>query len=88
MKDRKLKKAVALSYNAKDIAPRVIAKGKGYVAKKIVQEAQNNNIPLYKDEAVIEKLYGLEVQEYIPEDLYEVVAEILLFVGYLDKHKF
>uniref|UniRef100_A0A7C5V4W4 Flagellar biogenesis protein n=1 Tax=Caldicellulosiruptor owensensis TaxID=55205 RepID=A0A7C5V4W4_9FIRM len=85
MTKKKTKKAVAVKYDIKDIAPKVIAKGKGYVAEKIIEKAKQENIPVYKDQNVAEKLFNLELQEYIPEDLYEVVAQILVFIGYLDK---
>lgn len=85
MERKKIKKAVAIKYNIDDVAPRVIAKGKGYVAEKIINKAKDENIPVYEDEKVAEKLFDLELQEYIPEDLYEVIAQILIFVGYLDK---
>jgi flagellar biosynthesis protein len=85
MNKKKIKKAVAIKYDLEDIAPKVVAKGKGYVAEKIIEKAKQENIPVYKDQNVAEKLFNLELQEYIPEDLYEVVAQILVFIGYLDK---
>ncbi|ADQ07469.1 type III secretion exporter [Caldicellulosiruptor hydrothermalis 108] len=85
MNKKKVKKAVAIKYDLEDIAPKVVAKGKGYVAEKIVEKAKQEDIPVYEDQNVAEKLFNLELQEYIPEDLYEVVAQILVFIGYLDK---
>jgi len=85
MNKKKIKKAVAIKYDLKDIAPKVVAKGKGYVAEKIIEKAKQEDIPVYEDQNVAEKLFNLELQEYIPEDLYEVVAQILVFIGYLDK---
>ncbi|ACM60078.1 flagellar biosynthesis protein [Caldicellulosiruptor bescii] len=85
MNKKKLKKAVAIKYDLEDIAPKIIAKGKGYVAERIIEKAKQEDIPVYEDQKVVEKLFNLELQEYIPEDLYEVVAQILVFIGYLDK---
>ncbi|WPX09703.1 EscU/YscU/HrcU family type III secretion system export apparatus switch protein [Anaerocellum danielii] len=85
MNKKKVKKAVAIKYDLEDIAPKVVAKGKGYVAEKIIEKAKYEDIPVYEDQSVAEKLFSLELQEYIPEDLYEVVAQILVFIGYLDK---
>ncbi|ADQ04330.1 type III secretion exporter [Caldicellulosiruptor owensensis OL] len=85
MNEKKIKKAVAVKYDIKDIAPKVIAKGKGYVAEKIIEKAKQEEIPVFEHKDVAEKLFSLELQEYIPEDLYEVVAQILVFIGYLDK---
>ncbi|ADQ46558.1 type III secretion exporter [Caldicellulosiruptor kronotskyensis 2002] len=85
MNKKKLKKAVAIKYDLEDIAPKIIAKGKGYVAERIIEKAKQEDIPVYEDQKVAEKLFNLELQEYIPEDLYEVIAQILVFIGYLDK---
>ncbi|ADQ40476.1 type III secretion exporter [Caldicellulosiruptor acetigenus I77R1B] len=85
MNKKKVKKAVAIKYELEDIAPKIIAKGKGYVAEKIIEKAKDEDIPVYEDQSIAEKLFNLELQEYIPEDLYEVVAQILVFIGYLDK---
>lgn len=85
MNKKKVKKAVAIKYELEDIAPKVVAKGKGYIAEKIIEKAKDEDIPVYEDQSIAEKLFNLELQEYIPEDLYEVVAQILVFIGYLDK---
>ncbi|AEM73987.1 EscU/YscU/HrcU family type III secretion system export apparatus switch protein [Caldicellulosiruptor acetigenus] len=85
MNKKKVKKAVAIKYELEDIAPKIVAKGKGYVAEKIIEKAKDEDIPVYEDQSIAEKLFNLELQEYIPEDLYEVVAQILVFIGYLDK---
>ncbi|WAM32549.1 EscU/YscU/HrcU family type III secretion system export apparatus switch protein [Caldicellulosiruptor naganoensis] len=85
MNEAKRKKAVAIKYDIKEIAPKVVAKGQGLVAERILEKAKEQNIPIYHDQYVTEKLFNLELQQYIPEDLYEVVAQILVFIGYLDK---
>lgn len=73
--------AVALQYNLKqDKAPKVIAKGRGNLAQKIIQIAEENDIYIEEDQDLIEILLQLELNEEIPEELYEVVAEILSFV--------
>ncbi|MBM7618972.1 flagellar biosynthesis protein [Bacillus tianshenii] len=75
------KKAVALKYDkAKHSAPVVSAKGRGIVAENIIQEAVKHNIPLQEDSALIEMLLEVELNESIPEELYEVIAEVLSFV--------
>lgn len=77
-----MKKAAALKYNRKDQqgAPRVVALGKGNVAKKIIEKAQENGIPLYEAPVVVEKLIELDINQEIPEDLYQTVAEILAYI--------
>lgn len=81
----KNKKAIALKYNNGDRAPFVVAKGKGYIAEKIIQKGENENIYIHKDENIIDNLMKLDLGEEIPPELFEVVAEIIGYVYYLDK---
>ena len=74
------KTAVALSYEAGDQAPKILATGKGYVAEKIIETANKENVPVHKDEKLATTLSKLEIGDYIPKELYGVVAEILVFV--------
>jgi len=78
MSDRK---AVALKYEAdKDTAPKVVAKGRGFIAQKIIELARQHGVPLKEDEALVEVLSKLDLYEEIPVELYKAVAEILVFV--------
>ena len=81
------KVAVALSYNPKDLAPTVIASGKGLIAEKIIDTAKENDVPLYEDKKLANTLSKLELVDAIPPELYSVVAEILVFVDRMDKIK-
>jgi flagellar biosynthesis protein len=82
----KRKQAVALRYQAGSMeAPTVIAKGKGYVAENILKTAMENRIPIQEDPSLVEVLGKLDIQQQIPPELYQVVAEILAFVYRLDK---
>jgi len=81
------KTAVAVSYHPDEPAPRIIASGKGYLADKIIKKAGENKIPLHKDDQLASTLSRLEVGDFIPPDLYEVVSEILLFVDDMDRIK-
>lgn len=83
----KIKQAVALEYDPSDDAPRVIASGKGVLAEKIIAEAQKNDVPVHRDDKLADTLSKLEIGDMIPPELYEVVAEILLFVDHMDKIK-
>lgn len=75
------KKAVALKYEAeKDSAPKVVAKGRGYIAQKIIELARQHGIPMKEDDALVEILSKLDIYEEIPVELYKAVAEILVFV--------
>ncbi|TDX52755.1 EscU/YscU/HrcU family type III secretion system export apparatus switch protein [Orenia marismortui] len=87
MENEKTRKAeaVAIRYNSEiDYAPTVIAKGKGDLAKKIIEKAKECDIPLKEDNDLVKVLLQLELGEEIPEDLYKVVAEILAFIYELE----
>ena len=78
---KKAPKAVALRYDKdKETAPRVIAKGRGDIAKKIIEIAQAHNLPRYEDKNLIQILEALELETEIPPELYRAVAEVLAFV--------
>ncbi len=84
-KNTKDKTAVAIKYDPGDTAPKIIATGKGAVAEKIIEKGQEENIPFYKDDQLADTLSRLEIGDMIPPELYEVVAEILVFVSDMDK---
>lgn len=85
---QKVKTAVALAYDPnEDGAPKVVASGKGALAEKIIEQAQENKIPVHEDDKLADTLSRLEIGEMIPPELYEVVAEILVFVDAMDKIK-
>ncbi|MBR1471635.1 MAG: EscU/YscU/HrcU family type III secretion system export apparatus switch protein [Lachnospiraceae bacterium] len=81
----KKKTAVALEYDPNDSAPKVIASGSGVIADKIIEKAKENKVPVHKDSKLADTLSRLEIGEMIPPELYEVVAEVLLFVDAMDK---
>ncbi len=83
----KSKQAVALAYNPGERAPKIIAKGKGHVADKILDKAKEENIPIHQDEKLAESLSNIELGDYIPPELYEVVAEVLVYVDDMDRIK-
>lgn len=79
--------AIALEYENGDVAPKVIASGRGYLAEKILDKAEEYDIPIHKDEKLAGSLEQLEIGEYIPRELYQVVAEVLVYVDAMDKIK-
>lgn len=77
----KMKKAVALKYQAESGgAPKVVAKGKGDIAARIIAVAKEHGIPIHEDADLLEVLATLELDREIPADLYRTVAEILAFI--------
>lgn len=82
-------KAVALRYDRdKESAPRIVAKGSGYLAERIIATAHEHGITMYEDKELIELLSRIELYEVIPVELYQVVAEVLAFVYRLNKKAF
>ena len=80
------KKAVALTYDQRlDKAPKVVARGRGHMAEKIMTIARQNNIPLQQDSELAAVLELLEPGTEIPPELYQAVAEILAFVYRLNQ---
>lgn len=74
-------KAVALKYDkAKDNAPKVIGKGKGEIANNIVKLAKEHDIPIKKDEDLVELLSKVDIDKEIPPNLYKAVAEVFSFL--------
>ena len=78
---KKKSKAVALKYDReKDAAPRITAKGRGFVAEKIIETARAHNVPLYEDKNLVQVLEALDLDTEIPAELYRAVAEVLAFI--------
>lgn len=86
-REEKTKTAVALAYQPGDMAPKILATGKGAVAERIIETAKENDVPFYQDNKPAETLSKLEIGDAIPPELYEVVAEILVFVDDMDRMK-
>lgn len=82
---KKIKQAIALEYNPDEEAPKVIATGKGVLAERIIEKAKESDVPIHRDDRLADTLSRLEIGDMIPPELYEVVAEILVFVDSMDK---
>ncbi|MEH7109236.1 MULTISPECIES: EscU/YscU/HrcU family type III secretion system export apparatus switch protein [Bacillaceae] len=78
--------AIALAYDLqKDAAPKVVAKGKGSVAAGLIEKAKEHNVPIQEDSSLVELLSKLQINETIPEQLYNAVAEVFAFIYNVDK---
>ena len=86
-REGRVKQAVALEYNPEEDAPKVIASGRGALAERIIERAQESDVPVHRDDKLADTLSRLQIGEMIPPELYEVVAEILVFVDSMDKMK-
>lgn len=74
-------KAVALAYKQnKQRAPKVLAKGEGLIAQKIIEKAKEYDIPLFQSQALVDSLINLEIDEEIPPKLYQAVVEVFIWL--------
>ena len=84
---RKVRKAAALKYENGYSAPIVTAAGIGYIADKIIEKAEENDVAIVKDESLAEMLSKIDIGDSIPPDLYEAVAKIIVFVNNIDSRE-
>lgn len=85
-KEEPATQAVAVSYDReRDSAPRVVAKGSGYIANKILVTAHEHQVPIYKNRTLLNSLMALDIQQEIPPALYQAVAETLAHIYRLDQ---
>lgn len=81
-----MKIATALKYTlGEDDSPKLLAKGKGYVAENIIEKAKEHDIPVFEDANLANQLMEMELNSNIPPELYEAVAQILVFIMEMDK---
>lgn len=81
-----LSKAVALSYSPEhQDAPTLVAKGKGVVANKLIEKAKEHGVPIQEDSSLVEVLSKLDLDQQIPPELYQLVAEVLTMVYRTDQ---
>ena len=79
---------VALSYDrGQDSAPRMVAKGSGYIGEKILEIAREHHIPLYQDPQLTRLLSQIELGDEVPESLYKAVAQVILFAWELSEQQ-
>ena len=82
----KMKKAAALSYKQGDTAPVITALGKGEIAERIIKTAEENDVPVFENSELVTTLLHLDLGQQIPQELYSVVAEVLVFVSDIEKN--
>ncbi len=74
-------KAVALAYEQnKHRAPKILAKGEGLIAQKIIEKAKEYDIPLFQSKALVDSLIHLDLDEEIPPELYKAVVEVFIWL--------
>jgi len=74
-------KAVALKYDKEtNSAPKVTAKGEGFTAENIIKIANLNDVPIKKDEDLVEMLSQLEIDREVPPEMYKAIAEVFSYI--------
>lgn len=77
----KRRKAAAIRYDHdKDAVPRVVAKGQGIVAERIVELAKEHGVTIHEDPDLVAMLCKLDVDQMIPRNLFLAVAEVMAYV--------
>ncbi|WP_425060833.1 hypothetical protein SCACP_15870 [Sporomusa carbonis] len=85
-KQDKVPKAVAIKYDEQEYqAPKVVAKGTGIVADKILRSAKEHGVPVYQNKTLTGMLMAVELDREIPPELYQAVAEVLAYIYQLDQ---
>ena len=73
-------KVLGLRYDDSLPAPFIVARGKGEIAGKILELAEEYGIPIHSEESIVDALFTLEIGSVIPEDFYEIIADIFVHV--------
>lgn len=81
----KRKTAIALAYQAGNTAPRVVAKGRGLIAQAIIERAKEHGVFVHESEDLVGILMQVELDENIPPQLYQAVAELLAWIYRLER---
>ena len=85
-KVREQQAAVAIGYDTDaHAAPKVLAAGYGEVAKSILALAKENNVHIHNDTQLAQLLAQVPVGQEIPEEAYQLVAELLAFLYSMDQ---
>jgi flagellar biosynthesis protein len=84
-KNTPIPEAVAIRYDkGREDAPRVVAKGRGFVAQQLLAIAKHHSVPVYQNQTVTQLLMAVELDREIPPELYQAVASVLAFVYRMD----
>ncbi|HYD60993.1 MAG TPA: EscU/YscU/HrcU family type III secretion system export apparatus switch protein [Noviherbaspirillum sp.] len=79
--------AVALAYQTGDLAPKVVAKGRGLIADEIIKRAREHGVFVHESKELVALLMQVDLDRHIPPTLYRVVAELLAWLYHIDAIK-
>jgi flagellar biosynthesis protein len=72
--------AVALAYETGDLAPRIVAKGRGLIAEQIIARAKDHDVFVHESKELVNLLMQVDLDDHIPPALYTAIAEILAWL--------
>ncbi len=76
--------AVALAYQAGELAPKVVAKGRGLIAENIIARAREHGVFVHESRELVGLLMQVDLDRHIPPELYRAVAELLAWLYHID----
>lgn len=82
--DNKRPQAIAIKYDERTAAPRVVAKGYGTLAETIIQTAKDNGLYVHESAELVGVLMKLDLDQQIPPELYVAIAELLAWLYQLE----
>ncbi len=85
MTPRHNQQAIALAYESGDLAPRVVAKGRGIIAEQIIARAQEHDVFVHQSKELVALLMQVDLDDHIPPALYLAIAEILAWIYQLEQ---
>ncbi|CAG1005039.1 Flagellar biosynthetic protein FlhB [Methylophilaceae bacterium] len=79
--------AVALAYETGDLAPRIVAKGRGVIAEQIIARAREHEVFVHESKELVNLLMQVDLDDHIPPALYTAIAEILAWLYQMETRK-
>src|SRR5450830_48880 len=79
--------AVAIAYETGDLAPRVVARGRGAVAEQIIERAKQHEIFVHESKDLVALLMQVDLDDHIPPALYQAIAEVLAWLYRLEESR-
>jgi flagellar biosynthesis protein len=79
--------AVALAYQTGDLAPKVVARGRGLIAEQIIERAREHGVFVHESKELVALLMQVDLDSHIPPALYRAVAELLAWLYHIDAEK-
>jgi len=79
--------AVALAYVTGDLAPKVVARGRGVIAEQIIAKAKEHEVFVHESKDLVALLMQVDLDDHIPAALYQAIAEILAWLYHVENNE-